>query len=396
MRFLPKKLQAYAPNWRSVAAIMVVITLAVGLLGYKLSSLTVGMSAQEVQFVNSASTIQSIMSDPLFLPQKLPLLFLHAVDLATPWTARLVSTGFALASAVLLYLLIKQWHTRRMAVITSALFVSSSWFLQVGRIASPQILYIFFTLALIYMYTLKSTSSKKRLAVLIAIVSTCALYVPGMVLLVATLALIRRKLVLQLIKTLPAIWQILLLIALSVLIAPLLYAVAMEPLLGIRVLGITAEFVPIEWLKRVVLIPVFLSTQGPYLPNMNLGRLPLLDVFSLVMVVLGGYWYYFRLKMTRTLVLLCSLGVTAFLMTFGGLEFIVILLPLTYIVMAAGLSLLLQQWSTVFPKNPLARIAGTVMIALAIVVVGNYHIQRYFVAWSGSQATNRTFIHQLR
>lgn len=382
-------------EWRSVLAVAIISLVGAALLGYRLSTLTTGMSEQEVLFVQSASSLSEILARPLYILQKVPLSVLNLLNISTSTTTRAITAGFALSSAVMFYFLIKQWHTRRIAVIISLLLISSSWFLQLGRIASPEIMYVFMPIVLLLLAFRFNTKERKLTGGLLIVAATLALYVPGLLWLVAALKFMFIKRLLRLYKKMSIVNRIVIIAFVLLLLAPLIYAVVKDWKILLDVLAIPETFAPIEWAKRLVLIPIFLTAQGPFMPMYNLGRLPLLDVFSVVMVILGAYWYYFRIKLLRTKVMIVMGGVSVALIAFSGLVFIPMLLPLVFILIAAGLSLLLQQWFTVFPKNPLARIVGATLITGLIVIVCGYHLQRYFVAWSGSQATHRLFIKQL-
>lgn len=376
-------------------AVAIISLVGAALLGYRLSTLTTGMSEQEVLFVQSASSLSEILARPLYILQKVPLSVLNLLNISTSTTTRAITAGFALSSAVMFYFLIKQWHTRRIAVIISLLLISSSWFLQLGRIASPEIMYVFMPIVLLLLAFRFNTKERKLTGGLLIVAATLALYVPGLLWLVAALKFMFIKRLLRLYKKMSIVNRIVIIAFVLLLLAPLIYAVVKDWKILLDVLAIPETFAPIEWVKRLVLIPIFLTAQGPFMPMFNLGRLPLLDVFSVVMVILGAYWYYFRIKLLRTKVMIVMGGVSVALIAFSGLAFIPMLLPLVFILIAAGLSLLLQQWFTVFPKNPLARIVGATLITGLIVIVCGYHLQRYFVAWSGSQATHRLFIKQL-
>jgi hypothetical protein len=50
----------------------------------------------------------------------------------------------------------------------------------------------------------------------------------------------------------------------------------------------------------------------------------------------------------------------------------------------AGIVELLNRWIKSFPRNPIARSVGVCVIVIAIGFTSHYHLQRYFVAWSGN------------
>lgn len=65
--------------------------------------------------------------------------------------------------------------------------------------------------------------------------------------------------------------------------------------------------------------------------------------------------------------------------------------PFLYIIAAAGIALLLQQWFTVFPKNPFARSVGVVLISICISASVAYNLHRYFIAWPHTPEVIREF-----
>jgi hypothetical protein len=54
-------------------------------------------------------------------------------------------------------------------------------------------------------------------------------------------------------------------------------------------------------------------------------------------------------------------------------------------------ALLLQQWFTVFPRNPLARLIGVLMVSLLVVLSAYYNTRHYFVAWPKNSQTEQVF-----
>lgn len=70
---------------------------------------------------------------------------------------------------------------------------------------------------------------------------------------------------------------------------------------------------------------------------------------------------------------------------------IAIFLPLIYIVIGGGMSYLLIQWLTVFPKNPIARSVGVGLVSLLALLISVYHLDRYFIAWPLNPASQAAF-----
>ena len=142
-------------------------------------------------------------------------------------------------------------------------------------------------------------------------------------------------------------------------------------------------------------IPENIFLRGPDDPVRWLGRLPLLDVFSTAMFVLGIYSIRYSLKQHKIQIIIGSSIFFALLITTGGALTVTVLMPAIYILIAGGLAFLLQQWFTVFPRNPLAQTLATSMISISVLLVCFYHINHYFVAWPQTPTTKSSFRHSL-
>jgi hypothetical protein len=69
-------------------------------------------------------------------------------------------------------------------------------------------------------------------------------------------------------------------------------------------------------------------------------------------------------------------------------------MPIIYLVVAAGIAHLLNQWFSVFPRNPIARTIGWSLIGIVLVLVCSFHLVHYFVGWPQASATHEVFTAQ--
>jgi hypothetical protein len=391
-----KMRQFLALYWQAILSATVILGVVAGLLGFRLGTLTPGMSLAEIEFIESSQTYQQVIADPLNAPMKVPLLALHYFGQASALMTRAVAASYGIITIILFYFVMRQWHTRRAAMLTAFLFIVSSWFLQIARLALPYILFAFGVIVLVMAAGVLHDKQTSRVKVFISLLASgLLLYIPGMVWFLGLLGLWRVNLVRRVTQAL-SLWQKVTVGGLLLLIsAPLLYSFSKDVSLVYDWLALPRDFIVLEWLRRILVLPIFLTAQGPLEPIYNLGRLPLLDVFTTVLGILGAYWYYFKTRLLRTQLLVLISAIATILIAFNGPTFLPLLLPLVFIVAGAGLTLLLQQWFTVFPRNPLARALGVVTISLVISITGMYHIRRYFVAWPGNPATRGEFIYLL-
>ena len=380
--------------WTTIVSVLAIFVVVLMLLTFRLGSITRGFSEEERNFVSASATIKSISTNPINSPMKLPVFLLQYFNQDSIYSVRAIGAFYGLLTVILFYIVARQWYTVRVALLTSFLFVVSSWLLQTARLGAPVILLPFGAILLIaisYMFFVNSTSRYFLFVVIGAL--SFILYIPSVVWFLVAIVLWQRKKVLSSLFAQPK-WVIICAVFLSaVLMAPLVWAFVENPQLIRTWLGLPQSLVPMDMLKRLVLLPVFLFARGPIAPLFNLGSLPLLDVFTTVLLILGVYWYYFRLELLRTQLLILLTLVSIALVALSGVNYIGLLLPIVFIVSGAGLAIILQQWFTVFPKNPIARSLGVAVVAFTITLTGLYHMQRYFVAWSGNPVTRSIFIY---
>ena len=124
------------------------------LLWFRLGSLTYGNAAAvEVASQKAAMSWQVILNNPLNAPyhivQKLVMMTGH--DGIT--SMRLVSTLFGILAMVLFYMVARGWHSMRVAILATWLFISSAWFLHTARLATPEILWIVGILGLVVLFS---------------------------------------------------------------------------------------------------------------------------------------------------------------------------------------------------------------------------------------------------
>ena len=115
-----------------------------------------------------------------------------------------------------------------------------------------------------------------------------------------------------------------------------------------------------------------------------------MDLFSGAMFAVGVYNYYLRFAMTRTKFLLWLSGVLAILIALFSLPTIT-LIPIVFVVVIAGITLLLQQWFTVFPFNPIARYVGLGLVIIATGLSCWFQLNRYFIAWRYNPTTQAVY-----
>ena len=365
------------------------------LMLYRLGSLTNGLSNAELGQQQFASSWHHIAHNPLNAPLSAVewlLLTIFANHSAT--VTRLGSAVFGVLALVAFAYVLRRWYGIRTAFFGTILFGFSSWFLHISRLASPEVLYLWAVPTLLATHIAWERHIKKSTATFFAIVVFgILLYIPGMLwLVILSLGLQSHHLVNGW-KQLKRIWQRIVLILLFLLIlTPLAIALIQTPSLIQTWLGLPQVFnQPGEMPKRLVQSISFLVWRGPKQPELWLDRLPILDVFSILMAFLGVIFYIKHLLAPRTRLLVGIYIIGAFLYALGGSVGFSVLIPVVYLIIAAGVGYLLHEWFRVFPRNPLARSVGLGLMGLAIGFACLYNFRAYFVAWPHNTATTTVF-----
>ncbi len=363
---------------------------------YKIGSFVPGHSRFETLDFLEINGLGPLFDSAAYLPMRGLELVMVQIDHPNATLLRLVSVLVVGGATISMYLVLSAWHTRRIALLMSILFMTNTYVLQAGRFASHEsLLFLLAPLLLLFGIWLKAKRTVNR-APLILLGVSGLLYIPGFIwLMLGFLAAfhVRLKLawkfVTQKIRITAAGGALL---VLSPMIVSLINNPAQLPtLLGFDRL---TNFGIRSCLEALTQIPDDLFVYGPSDASIWLLRTPILDIGSAVLLVLGIYSYSRGKHTLRRRLLIALFCVGVVLVTLSTYISVAVLLPIIYIVMASGLTYLLQSWFTVFPRNPLARAIGVVVLCGLIGVIAAYHINRYFVAWPHAPQTIPALLEQ--
>ena len=364
----------------------------VGLLVFKLGNLVPGFSSSEITTIYESSSLNTILSNPINGPYKFINLLLTHFHFTSPFAMRSVSVLFAGFTIALFYYILSRWHTARIALLGTILFASSSVFLHYARLAEPSITASLLLASLAY-GTWLHTTKKPRIAIVLgtALIVTL-LYIPGLIWFVLIGCIWQRKLLVKYLKQSPIFGAIFLLIGI-ILLVPLGYGIYNHPALIKPLIGLPAGALPTIFVYGKNLLSVFINLflHGPSNPTVWLGRLALLDIFTISMCLLGIFVAFTKRQLDRKKMLIGSIIVGILIISLGGSVPITILIPFIYILAASGITLMLQQWFTVYPRNPIARTLGASILTITVLMTSFYHINRYFIAWPNAPETKQAF-----
>ncbi|MDB5164144.1 MAG: conserved rane protein of unknown function [Candidatus Saccharibacteria bacterium] len=362
------------------------------LLFRHLGSITPGVSAAEQAQANFASNFQRIIDNPLYAPQTMLSWLVQKIGQGTPFGLRAPSALIGLAVLCSFYILLRQWFTLRIAALGTLLFACSSWFLHTARIGLPNILLMSIVILVMLAVRLKHTAHPKIVLLFLLIALAATVYIPGLVWFVAAGLFWQRKIIVHEIKAFHFSLSFLAVLFSLLLLSPLVLAFLKHPHLITAWLGLPNQVPSFGTMARNLLnIPVQLFVRGPRSPSLWLGRIPILDVFTSIMFLLGVYTYSLHLRLDQAQMIGGIFAIGVILIALAGPVNLTVLLPWIYVVAITGLAYFWQQWLSVFPRNPFARGIGNAFLIAVILLACGYHLLHYFIAWPRNTDTKQIF-----
>lgn len=392
---LPSVSTVLTTAWR-IGSTAIIISFGVALLLFtQLETLLPGYAQVEVETAQSANSITAIVTNPINAPYKLTV-YAIANAIGDPLLAtRVASALFGAVSMVLFYIIVRRVHSQRIAFLSGIIFSCSAWFLHAARLGTPDIMFVFSVLLLALSGYLIIKNGNKMFYYLLAIVALgLSVYVPGMIWIVIGGLVLRRNKDTRVFIRFMSKWQLSLIFILVVtlVIAPLSWAIIQNPTFALTLFGIPST-VPnfVDFAQNLLSIPLSLFIVSPENPVVWLGNLPLLDIAMSALLVIGVYYYFKYRQLDRAKLLFLFIIWASILIALEGGVVNSILLPAVFVGIAGGIALLITQWFTVFPRNPLAQTVGIVAVTLIIGTSVVYNVRSYFVAWPHWQPTKAVY-----
>lgn len=379
-----------AENWQSAIGLIIGLLLSAGLYLYQFDTVAPSIVPAELNVVTRP--IGDVLAEPLVLHQQ----FIQKVTFALTdnmlLAVRMPGVLVGVAVTIAFFMVTRLWFTLRIAILSTVLFASSSWLLHVVRIGTADTAYLLIFILFAAAMYVKLHQRQAMSTAILAISTVSLLYVPGMIWLLLPAAIWQRKLLLDALRRLHRRHLIAVGIVALTLFMPLVYASIRSPGF-LKQLAVVPESTAIIANAPSALVQVVsdIFYRREFNPLFGVASLPYLDIFTVLLIVLGIFVLAHQIQLDRTKLLISTvlLGVLAsvLLEPFST----AFLLPWLYLIAAYGMALLLQQWFTVFPKNPLARYTGVILLSTAIACSMVLSMTRYFIAWPHSEAHNEVF-----
>jgi 4-amino-4-deoxy-L-arabinose transferase-like glycosyltransferase len=359
-----------------------------------------GLSQTEMQAVVTSDALSLSLTsfDPASIVN-LPYHLLQRISIElfglSHFSIKLPSLLLGLASAIGMLLLLRMWFRQNVAVLTTVLVITTGQFLFVAQSGSAGIIYIFWSIWLLVAAMMVSRRKGVTIAWKIALfaIAALSLYTPlSIYILLALISAVAlhphlRFLVRRLSKPRLLIAACFAL----VLVTPLLYAVWREPSVGTTLLGVPTTW-PDFQANAVQLLKQYLDFVSP---NSGMLMTPIYGLGSMILIAIGVVRlvttkYTARSYITAAWIILL-LPVLVINPNFVSITFVPVVL-----LMAMGISRLLNSWYRLFPLNPYARLAGLIPLVVLIGGLVLSGVDRYMYGYLYNPETATNFSKDLR
>lgn len=381
-------------NYRFIFAYIIIFLFAGYFLFWRLGSLPRGLSEVELVTAAQSSSLSFIFSQPLYpLHSLLQWLSLQLLEPSTI-SIRLPSVIMAGATVLLLYIVLKKWFGRVMALISSALFLSADWFLFIGRQGTGAIEFSFWFVVIIFSL-MKLIEKKTNWLLMFSLALSVLLFVPfgPYAALTTAICFFFCKMFRSRANTAPFTIK--------------LFS-ALLPVVAVFIVG-WLTYLNTDFLKQLfglVEIPsaynylknTVLNSSGVFMiwpdnnPLIGPSGVFLIRFFELIFMLFGLVMLWVTRVNRLNLVVIANAIVLGLV---SGLSLDVrggsLLLIPAAIFMTAGLRHFVHRWQRTFPKNPYARIALYIPLIILVSTAVLLHFQSYFVLWPHQTATNRAY-----
>jgi len=373
------------------------ITLAILLLFAGLF-LPGGLSSDE-QAATITSDSLNLTDISSFAKGDLPYHILQATSLdwfgVSDFSIKLPSLFLALLSALGIIFLLWRWFSHNIAVAGAFIAVATGQFLFLAQSGTPSILYIFWPVVLLLLASLITHEVRGKIiwVILFCVSLALSLYTPLSIYPIIAMAIaaavhphlrhsIRRISKTQFIASL---------ITAVVLLAPLVYGIALAPKLGLHLLGIP-DALPHLWSNVKTIFSQYIDFWDPSTTKL---MTPVFGLGSTLLILFGLYRIIRNHSSTQSYLLfawiICLIPVLLINPSFTAATFVPLIM-----LMVSGLEGLIGYWYKLFPRNPYARIAGLLplmVLVLALVLSG---LERYAYGYYYHPATASNFNHDLQ
>lgn len=314
---------------------------------------------------------------------------------------RAMNAGFGILTVLGVYALAKAWFGRRPALIAAFLLAVSPWAITLSRSNLPVniAMLVFVWLGVVVTRAYRSGKWPYWAASILLVIIGCMSarifwVVPFLYLATLIVALVRKKVRLT--------QNLLVVCVISVVALVLLAALAVgfgggNPARGLsKVLNNQSIGTGIASQGRLVVENVsktvaMFFVRGDENNQVNLGGLPMMNVFVGLMLLLGLFVAFAqRTRLSYVFLLITLVGCLLpglFVAAAPDAYRTALVLPVAMILAGVGANYLLRRWYGMFPVNTTARTLGLSLVILLLLLTGYQGYRQYFVAWAQDPVT---------
>lgn len=381
-------------RWRYILGYSLVGLLLIAMLVVAGLYIPGGLSQAEMNSVVLSSALKfSLTSFDPTMVVNLPYHLLQRMSLEifgiSSFSIKLPSLMLGFFSALGMLLLLRTWFRQNVAVITTILVITTGQFLFIAQNGTPSIVYIFGSIWLLLAAMMISRKARGGLlwGIVLFVLAALSLYTPlSLYILLALIsAAVLHPHLRYLVRRLPKGKITFALICAGIIVAPLGYVIFWHPSVALMLLGIPTTKPDLAANSMQVLKQYFDFIS----PSSGVVMQPIYGLGSAILIALG----VLQLATTKytargyiiTAWIILLLPVLALNPNYVSVTFVPVVL-----LMAMGISWLLMRWYTLFPRNPYARLAGLVPLAVLIggMVFSGLDRYTYGYLYSPQTATN--------
>lgn len=312
----------------------------------------------------------------------------------TTFSIKLPSLLIGFASAIGMFLLLRQWFKHNIAVIASAVTLATGHFLFVTQDGTPGIMYIFWSTYLLLFAMLMARKARYCIVWMFLFFATAilSLYTPlsAYILLAIASSTILHPHLRYIVRRLTGFRLVSMAVLALVLITPLAYNIYRDPSLGIHLLGIPTQWPNIGHNALQLLsqyFDFFSSASGSLMT-------PIFSMGSMTLILFGAFHliraHYTARSYIIAVWLLMLLPILLIAPEYTTITFVPLLLLL-----ATGVYTLLHEWYRLFPRNPYARLIGLLPLTILIAGLFGNGIERYLYGYHYNPAVASYFSRDL-
>ena len=386
-------------RWRYMLGFTSLLVASIVLISLAVWMFPGGISESEQQSVVTSSRTMAdtfmgndashIVNAPYYLGQHIVL----AVAGMSSQSIKLLSALLAFFGALCYYGVIRLWFRRNVAIISSAILITSGQFLLLSQLGTPDILLFFWPSAILFSTSMLAYAKRfQPIWIFVsAALAAISLYTPLSIYLLAALA---ATCLLHPHARFTVFSQRTYILAgggvlFALLTIPLVISIVKQPdvisiLLGTNHASFSLETI---WSNLSPLV-MFQDAQA------GLTLQPIFGLTTILIAIIGAIHLFTAKYTAKSYILSLIFIMLIFLLALGIFSAAFLVVPVMLLV-AFGFNYLIRNWYKLFPFNPYARVLGLLPLSVLILSVAFSNLERYILSYHYLASSMQTFSRDL-